>query len=73
MILIWTNTQMWGGVAMLGTRFAEYLRGRGIRFAIVEPEGSRMRRDIPWADFMTAAEAPGRSADVTHLFMASAA
>lgn len=73
MILIWTNTREWGGVVVLAMRFAEFLRAQGVRFAIVEPEGSRLRGDLPWADFVTAEEAPNLTSEVRHLFLPTVA
>jgi hypothetical protein len=51
-LLILLNSGSWGGVDVLTMRFAEYLRGRGLEFAICDSAGSRMRSDLPWARFV---------------------
>ncbi|MFY2763016.1 hypothetical protein [Arenimonas sp. MALMAid1274] len=52
MIAIYLNTiREWGGVDVLAARFATFLREAGEPFFIVEPEGGRIRKELPWATF----------------------
>ena len=73
MILIYLNTGEWGGVDVFVMRFAEYLRRHNRRFVIVDKDGSRLRRDIPWAKFLTPVEARTTSLPIDRFFFSSIA
>lgn len=73
MILIWANTGEWGGVTVLLMRFAEFLRDRGVGFAVVEPEGSRLRTELPWIKFLTVDEVSAQAERYRYLFLPSVA
>lgn len=73
MILIWSDTGKWGGVDVLIGRYAEHLRRRQHPFLIAEPEGSRLRDDIPWAEFIDPLKTDAIIGDVRRVFMPSVA
>ena len=71
MILIWANTGEWGGVTVLVMRFARFLRDRQVAFAIVEPEGSRLRAELDWPIYLTTDEVGAQAERFDHLFLPS--
>lgn len=73
MIAIYSNTGEWGGVDVLIARFADYLRSRHVPFFIVEPAGSRLRLELPWASFVDLGEISSIQDQVTHVFVPSVA
>ena len=71
MILIYMNTKEWGGVDVIVERFAAFLDERGIEFAIVEEEGSRLRERLPGAAFYSNSEVETLNGKVRHIFLPS--
>lgn len=49
MIAIYSDTESYGGVEMLVVRFARHLRRRGIPFAIITKQGTRVAHELSWA------------------------
>ncbi len=56
---------------MLVTRYAEYLRARGLPFVLVEPKGTRLALDLSWAALISPSDANAIAAKVSHLFLPS--
>jgi hypothetical protein len=73
LLLIWLNSTEWGGVDILVTRFAAYLRDRDCNFAILCPPNWRIRNDLPWARFVSAEDLESIAPSVSHIFFPSVA
>jgi hypothetical protein len=73
MILIHMNSGEWGGVDVFAMRFADYLRRVGRPFVIMDKSGSRLRRDLPWAMFVTPDEARHTKLPIKQVFLPSVA
>lgn len=71
MIAIFLNTKIWGGVDVLTARLAYHLRDRDIPFCIIEPRESRIREELPWAEFIEPKETAVLRNKVTHLIAPS--
>ncbi len=71
MILIYMNTEEWGGVDQFVQRFAEYLRRVDYNFIIVDKLQSRLRTDLPWAGFLTTEELRRTSQKFDYVFIPS--
>lgn len=68
MIAIYSNSKAWGGVEILITRFANYLREKNIKFCVIEPEGTRLANDLSWATLVSPSKVNEISDQVMQLF-----
>lgn len=68
MIAIFLNSVEWGGVDVVVGRFAKYLSSRGAEFCIIEPEGGRLRKELPQTRFVRPDQVHLVANHVTHLF-----
>lgn len=73
MIAIYLNTRIWGGVDVLAGRLASHLRDAGIDFVVVEPPGSRFRKDLEWVRFVDPSDVSSVAGRVTHVIVPSLA
>lgn len=71
MLLIYLNSLEWGGCDVLVERFARYLDGINVTYAIVDYKNSRLRRMLPDTQFYTDDELEGIAKDVKYLFFPS--
>lgn len=71
MLLIYMNTGEWGGVDLLVQRFSEYLKKIDYNFVIVDKLQSRLRADLPWAEFLTNEELRHTSRKFDYIFIPS--
>lgn len=71
MLLIYSNTGVWGGVDMLIAGFARYLESQGKAFKIVEPSGSRLRSQVANEHFIECDDVATVAHRVTRVFFPS--
>lgn len=67
LIAIYSNTGEWGGVDVIIMRLSAYLTSREYPHCIIEPEGSRLRLELPSALFVSPDDVQSVSNLVTHV------